>query len=484
MSEDPTKRQLSDQESIEVLNALIPPLKTKQPQQVRFPNMPQLSSTMGQCTLDKKEETPTEVIVTPASPGAENEPRSSGGCPFFMGDERKLKKQLSRSEHKGKKNPEWQTSVSVATEPVFYHDYLQLDKVLNAQFPVSAKYGTLAHDEHLFILIHQTYELWFKQIIFELDSIVDLLAKPVVDDRCILVVVSRIQRINMIWKLLNDQIHILDTMAPTDFIDFRGYLSTASGFQSLQFRCMENKLGLHENNRIKYNQLPYDHVFTDQEFKDKLAEAKEAPTLLKLIDAWLARTPGLVTHDINTETGKQVEYNYMCKEYEKSVNQYLIDTYVKPAEDEEDEEEKKSLMDEYKKNMDAFSTIFSEEKHNKLMERGERKLSHHALWGALFIWLNRDEPRFHLPYQLLSLLTELDALINRWRYSHALLAQRQVGNKAGTGGSSGYSYLRSTASDRYKIFNDIVNLSTWLIPREYVPVITDDIKKRLNTFES
>lgn len=201
MSEDPTKRQLSDQESIEVLNALIPPLKTKQPQQVRFPNMPQLSSTMGQCTLDKKEETPTEVIVTPASPGAENEPRSSGGCPFFMGDERKLKKQLSRSEHKGKKNPEWQTSVSVATEPVFYHDYLQLDKVLNAQFPVSAKYGTLAHDEHLFILIHQTYELWFKQIIFELDSIVDLLAKPVVDDRCILVVVSRIQRINMIWKV-------------------------------------------------------------------------------------------------------------------------------------------------------------------------------------------------------------------------------------------------------------------------------------------
>ena len=50
----------------------------------------------------------------------------------------------------------------------------------------------------------------------------------------------------MIWKLLNDQIAILETMAPTDFIDFRGYLSTASGFQSLQFRIMENKLGLAE----------------------------------------------------------------------------------------------------------------------------------------------------------------------------------------------------------------------------------------------
>ena len=94
------------------------------------------------------------------------------------------------------------------------------------------------------------YELWFKQITFELDSVIDLLAKPVVDDRCILVVVQRIQRINVIWKLLNDQILILDTMAPTDFLNFRGYLSTASGFQSLQFRCLENKLGLSEVTQI------------------------------------------------------------------------------------------------------------------------------------------------------------------------------------------------------------------------------------------
>ena len=79
---------------------------------------------------------------------------------------------------------------------------------------------------------------------------ISLLAKPVVDDRCILVVVSRIQRINMIWKLLNDQIHILETMAPTDFIDFRGYLSTASGFQSLQFRVFENNLGLAEVTKV------------------------------------------------------------------------------------------------------------------------------------------------------------------------------------------------------------------------------------------
>jgi len=202
---------------------------------------------------------------------------------------------------------------------------------------------------------------------------------------------------------------------------------------------------------------------------------------LKTIEAWLERTPGLATYDYN-EKGEQVEGNFLLKEYEKSVKQYFQDTYLTPADEEEDEQDRESLLDEYKKTMEAFETIFDKAKHDKLIERGERKLSHKALWGALMIWLNRDEPRFHLPYQLLSLLTDLDSHINRWRYSHALLAQRQVGNKAGTGGSSGYMYLRSTASDRYKIFNDIVNLSTWLIPKTYIPKLTDDLRKRLNTF--
>jgi tryptophan 2,3-dioxygenase len=218
-------------------------------------------------------------------------------------------------------------------------------------------------------------------------------------------------------------------------------------------------------------------VFEDDEQREALQKSETNPSLLKLIQAWLERTPGLtVQADDNTE------YNYLLKEYEKSVNKYLHDTFITPAMEEPNEEVRQGLLDEYKKTVDSFATIFDKEKHDKLIERGERKLSHKALWGALMIWLNRDEPRFHLPYQLLSLLTDLDALINRWRYNHALLAQRQVGNKSGTGGSSGYMYLRSTASDRYKMFNDIVNLSTWLIPRDYVPKLDDNIKKQLNTF--
>ena len=166
--------------------------------------------------------------------------------------------------------------------------------------------------------------------------------------------------------------------------------------------------------RIKFNQLPYDHYFTDNESKEKIKSSIEEPTLLKLIVAWLERTPGLVTFDTR-ENGSKVEDNFFLKEYEKNVHKYLADTYLTPAEEEPDESDRKSLLDEYKKTLDLFGTIFDKEKHDKLVERGERKLSHKALWGALMIWLNRDEPRFHLPYQLLILLTDLDALINRWR---------------------------------------------------------------------
>ncbi len=77
--------------------------------------------------------------------------------------------------------------------------------------------------------------------------------------------------------------------------------------------------------------MSYNHVFTDEEAKDRLKQSETKPTLLKLIDAWLERTPGLVSFGVN-ESGNKVEYNYLLKEYEKSVHRYLKDTYVTPAE--------------------------------------------------------------------------------------------------------------------------------------------------------
>src|SRR5215470_4039776 len=128
--------------------------------------------------------------------------------------------------------------------PVDYAEYLKLDRLLSSQEPKSAAYGRPAHDEMLFIVVHQAYELWFKQILHELDSVLALFRADSVDERSIGTAVSRLDRIVEIQKLLVDQLRVLETMTPLDFLDFRDMLVPASGFESVQFRLIENKLGL------------------------------------------------------------------------------------------------------------------------------------------------------------------------------------------------------------------------------------------------
>ena len=127
-----------------------------------------------------------------------------------------------------------------------YHDYLQLDKILNAQFPESEKKHLPAHDEMLFIVIHQAYELWFKQLHHEVDSIVTIMGKPSLNDNSpeLQTVVHRLNRCVTILRVLVHQIDIMETMTPMDFLDFRDMLRPASGFQSWQFKELEAKLGL------------------------------------------------------------------------------------------------------------------------------------------------------------------------------------------------------------------------------------------------
>src|ERR1700735_5222706 len=104
-----------------------------------------------------------------------------------------------------------------------YSDYLQLEKILDAQQPESDKAGVPAHDEMLFIVIHQAYELWFKQLLYELDSVIAILEKPAINDDSpeLQTVVHRLSRCNTILKLLVQQIEIMETMSPMDFLDFR-----------------------------------------------------------------------------------------------------------------------------------------------------------------------------------------------------------------------------------------------------------------------
>ena len=95
--------------------------------------------------------------------------------------------------------------------------------------------------------------------------------------------------------------------------------------------------------------------------------------------------------------------------------------------------------------------------------------------------LYRDEPILQSPYRLLTKLIDIDHSLNNWRYSHALLAKRMIGNKIGTGGSSGYNYLKKTM-DKHNVFNDFSNLSTYLIPKSALPVLPNKLKNKLGYY--
>jgi tryptophan 2,3-dioxygenase len=124
---------------------------------------------------------------------------------------------------------------------VTYSNYLRLDQLLAAQVPLSE--GP-EHDELLFIVIHQVYELWFKQMLHELDA---LGARLDADD--LPAVYSTLKRVLTILKVQVAQIDILETMSPVSFISFRSRLEAASGFQSPQFRELEILLG-RRNRRV------------------------------------------------------------------------------------------------------------------------------------------------------------------------------------------------------------------------------------------
>ena len=127
---------------------------------------------------------------------------------------------------------------------IHYDQYLQLQKILDAQKLRSVEFNKPAHDEMLFIIVHQVYELWFKEILHDLGSIMELFSEGAVEEAQIGVAISRLDRIVKIQKILVDQIDIIETITPLDFLDFRNYLLPASGFQSFQFRQMEVSLGL------------------------------------------------------------------------------------------------------------------------------------------------------------------------------------------------------------------------------------------------
>jgi tryptophan 2,3-dioxygenase len=238
-------------------------------------------------------------------------------------------------------------------EQLTYTSYLKVGPLLELQKPLSTP---VAHDELLFIIIHQVYELWFKQILFELDDVPGHLAKGDVI-RCI----RRLERVGEIMRILVQQVDVLETMTPMEFNRFRSHLNPASGFQSLQFRELEILCGADASDYDRFSAL-------NPEWKGKLETRRAKPSLRHAFFELLRAEKLIQTED--------------------QVPQALVDIYHDSKPD---------------------STIRS----------------------------------------LCEGLIKLDEQIALWRYRHVQMVERMIGMKAGTGGSMGVAYLKTTLTKRF-----------------------------------
>lgn len=232
---------------------------------------------------------------------------------------------------------------------ITYAQYLGLDDLLSAQRPLSG-----LHDEMLFIVIHQTMELWMKEMLHEVDYAIGLIGKDSFAPAY--KALSRVGRIQSVMTLSWD---VLSTLTPVDYLAFRDVLGTSSGFQSAQFRELEYRLGLKDEAYLKQH------------------------------------APG--------------------SEDRRRLDQALLQPSLRDA-------------------------------AAQALERAGFDVS----GGTSAAWLEvyrRADDYFEL-YQLAEKLLDLDDAMAMWRHKHVLTVERIIGNKRGTGGSSGASYLRSTLDKR------------------------------------
>jgi tryptophan 2,3-dioxygenase len=352
---------------------------------------------------------------------------------------------------------------------MYYNNYLQLDKILGSQQPESFKTEYPAHDEMLFIIIHQSYELWFKQILFELDYAIKVFSKEKINDNSedLNLVLHRLNRVIKIFELLNQQVSILDTMTPLDFLEFRNLLTPSSGFQSAQFRLIEAALGLQMQGRHQQDYYKRTNAggFTQEDY-NRIDEKEASQNLLQLINKWLERIPFF-----EDEFWK----NYQPHASEHLTQHTFWNDYRQIYKNGLTEREANKLTDFEYVFFDKISASVNEDQLKALRSN----FSPAALRAALFIMLYRDFPVFQTSYQILNALIEIDHLMSNWRHKHLIMVRRMIGMRVGTGNTSGAGYLEGALNKHY-VYRDLAGLSTYLIERKNLPKLPAELIKHLS----
>jgi tryptophan 2,3-dioxygenase len=239
-------------------------------------------------------------------------------------------------------------------------------------------------------------------------------------------------------------------MTPLDFLDFRNMLRPASGFQSIQFKMLEAYLGLKMENR--HGQEYYISQLRPEDAQ-KIREVEKVKPLIELVNEWLERMPFFDDEKYWEGADIKGELHPFWKNYKEIYSD--------------------SLTDGEKNNLNVFdSLVLSSEK------KPEWSLSPKARRAALFIMLYRDYPLLQLPFGFINVLLEIDEGISTWRYRHMSMVHRIIGMRTGTGGSTGKDYL-SGALAKHHIFAEFAALTSFLIERNKLPVLSNELKSKL-----
>ena len=336
-----------------------------------------------------------------------------------------------------------------------YADYLQLHELLGLQGDDRG----ISSDEMHFIIVHQTFELWFKQVIRELSEARNILGGDHVPEDDIPRAVDHLGRTTEIFRLMANQWTVLETLTPQGFLAFRDGLGSASGFESFQMREFEILLGLDNDDRIGgMDPLSSFRRMAEGDERSatilaRLEDAVSQPSLYESMMNWVERTPIMGS-------------SYGSKGDAENVRAY-IETHLEAHRAVCEEAAERSgwgAGDPSK--MAARMAAAHDGAISFLMPEGEVS---RARAGLLFIESYRELPLLTWPRTLIDAIVELEESMVKWRHSHARMVERIMGRRIGTGGTSGVDYLDATS--QYRIFKDLWGVRTILVKPEKRPAL-------------
>ncbi|MCH8908413.1 MAG: tryptophan 2,3-dioxygenase [Candidatus Heimdallarchaeota archaeon] len=366
----------------------------------------------------------------------------------------------------------------MSDEEVTYWDYLKIEQLLQLQGGLEGDYKQLSVDELHFIIIHQVFELWFKQLIAELELIIEKMDVPYVGEDQIPFIVHHLNRVNKIIKIATEHWKVMETLTPQDFLLFRSKLGTASGFQSFQMRQIEMLMGLKQSQRDTHGHgSPIKFILRiagDSDFGKKvaheLAKFENAKSLRDCLHDWLFRTPihgSTPTSDNDDENVDAFITKYLS--IIKNENKTQLTKLIAAGND----------PDKIRKGFDA--TFSQSEEFVKALDIEEDKRARMKRIRAsiLFIESYRELPLLTWPRTLIDQIVEMEEAFVTFRFNHARMVERIIGRRIGTGGSAGVDYLDQTT--KYRIFPELWAVRSLLLAHHNLPKL---LNKEMYKFAS